>query len=722
MAETWSVDEVAKWLQSVGFADLAPRFLEEAISGDVLLALTSDELRKELDVPKFGIRKRLLGQIEKLRNAVPAKEEPGSEPKRSAHGSAAETVAVVPIHISVAPAAAAAAAEPPESHDTHAAGRSSGASETPAQHDTPSLKPSVREHSRSPSPLGKKRNCDAPTLAAATDSLKHGTAATPTPSDVPRSPESARRERSRSARRPDLSAVDRNGSQEEGHARVADEQRFRLHDIVRFVRLSAKALNGLQGKVCGRDASRLLVRMDDASVKSVKPENLLLIQRWAKNSAADDVGLRSLDEIMTQRSSGRASSSSKETMRNHPYFHARREERAQQASEAAFAAGRTEVSPADKSGSHCGGSEAPSAGSVHPAADSVNNGCDGDAQSDATQYDEDIPHGSDIHPDDELPNLRPSLRAAIATPEELRVHFGEKDVNKIEVLDPEEVVKARIRKIMNTAFNPGSTDAESRQALRQAQKLMHKHCLNDEDIFTKADQPETLSGMGAASITMTTPHSNHSNDSFSQISQILWLRRLTKALAKRFDVGCYWQGCWVVFYGNRVGAESAAYGFVCAANRIDWMAGSRPLPEDGRVTWNQGPSVAEFGRHRGKRFSDVLAEDPDYVTWAMSHEARLKRVDRIAMSDSVEHFVEYALSKTSPEKFDLAYKEGLAATLLTQAKADMRRKEQAPSLELALNGQREEFLERRMSPRPRFVTQSERSVVQRVTTVYRNVE
>jgi len=121
-------------------------------------------------------------------------------------------------------------------------------------------------------------------------------------------------------------------------------------------------------------------------------------------------------------------------------------------------------------------------------------------------------------------------------------------------------------------------------------------------------------------------------------------------------------------------------------NRIIWMAGSRAVPQNGRITWNQGPTTSEFGKHRGNKFSEVLADDPDYLAWAKGQEAKLRRLGEqstvdndgfstTARSDSIEHFLEYAASKDDPAKYDLAYKEGLTRALLQQAKADVNTEE-----------------------------------------------
>ena len=95
------------------------------------------------------------------------------------------------------------------------------------------------------------------------------------------------------------------------------------------------------------------------------------------------------------------------------------------------------------------------------------------------------------------------------------------------------------------------------------------------------------------------------------------------------------------FSGHSVCADSAAYGFACALNRIEWMAGDRSLPDDGVVTWNHAPPESDFGKYRGKRFSEVIAEDADYVTWARKQEekGRTPRWGRPCLEASVSEGV-----------------------------------------------------------------------------------
>ncbi|RKP33401.1 hypothetical protein BJ085DRAFT_27605, partial [Dimargaris cristalligena] len=65
--EQWSIEQVAAWLQQQGFGSLAPIFIENEISGDVLLDLNLTTL-KELQINTFGKRYHLMNAIIELRD------------------------------------------------------------------------------------------------------------------------------------------------------------------------------------------------------------------------------------------------------------------------------------------------------------------------------------------------------------------------------------------------------------------------------------------------------------------------------------------------------------------------------------------------------------------------------------------------------------------------------------------------------------------------------
>eukprot|EP01097_Dermamoeba_algensis_P002017 TRINITY_DN17_c0_g1_i1.p1 TRINITY_DN17_c0_g1~~TRINITY_DN17_c0_g1_i1.p1 ORF type:complete len:482 (-),score=138.05 TRINITY_DN17_c0_g1_i1:183-1628(-) len=66
----WSVNEVAEWLQTLDLGEYTRRFKDESITGDVLLALTSDDLRSFLRMERLGDRILILEEIKKLQDQV----------------------------------------------------------------------------------------------------------------------------------------------------------------------------------------------------------------------------------------------------------------------------------------------------------------------------------------------------------------------------------------------------------------------------------------------------------------------------------------------------------------------------------------------------------------------------------------------------------------------------------------------------------------------------
>ncbi|KAJ1978502.1 hypothetical protein H4R35_001880 [Dimargaris xerosporica] len=64
--ENWSIEQVAVWLDSQGFGSLVPIFVDNEISGDVLLELNLTTL-KELQIKTFGKRYHLMNAIIDLR-------------------------------------------------------------------------------------------------------------------------------------------------------------------------------------------------------------------------------------------------------------------------------------------------------------------------------------------------------------------------------------------------------------------------------------------------------------------------------------------------------------------------------------------------------------------------------------------------------------------------------------------------------------------------------
>ncbi|KAG0697293.1 hypothetical protein DFH29DRAFT_1003838 [Suillus ampliporus] len=64
----WSVEEVVDWLKSKGFGqDVCDRFIEQEITGDVLLELDINLLKAEIGIAAFGKRMRIANAIVELR-------------------------------------------------------------------------------------------------------------------------------------------------------------------------------------------------------------------------------------------------------------------------------------------------------------------------------------------------------------------------------------------------------------------------------------------------------------------------------------------------------------------------------------------------------------------------------------------------------------------------------------------------------------------------------
>ncbi|RPD67460.1 hypothetical protein L226DRAFT_529790 [Lentinus tigrinus ALCF2SS1-7] len=77
----WNVEEVIEWLKSKGFDQgVCDKFIEQEITGDVLLELNADILKSEIGIAAFGKRVRIVNAITELRRP-PSIEEAEAEPQ-----------------------------------------------------------------------------------------------------------------------------------------------------------------------------------------------------------------------------------------------------------------------------------------------------------------------------------------------------------------------------------------------------------------------------------------------------------------------------------------------------------------------------------------------------------------------------------------------------------------------------------------------------------------
>ena len=62
----WTAHQVSQWLNSEGFSNIALHFVRHGVTGQILLSLTTDELKNDLGVTKLADRRNLMKKIGKL--------------------------------------------------------------------------------------------------------------------------------------------------------------------------------------------------------------------------------------------------------------------------------------------------------------------------------------------------------------------------------------------------------------------------------------------------------------------------------------------------------------------------------------------------------------------------------------------------------------------------------------------------------------------------------
>jgi len=254
------------------------------------------------------------------------------------------------------------------------------------------------------------------------------------------------------------------------------------------------------------------------------------------------------------------------------------------------------------------------------------------------------------------PSKRQRLRCEILEVDALQAEFGfggavTTNFEGVGHNEHAQGVKVRIRKMLDMAFHPATPEAERSQALRNAQRLMKQHEVNETDVQTQEKTPQ--GGLFAARLTAVGKGAG--------IQKEKWMFTLTAAVNALFDTACYTHtrrgkpALYVVFYGSSDAAESAVYAFACASNLMLWMAGSRALPSDQTFTFG--------AKHRGQKFSAVFSEDKGYVVWA-------KKTEYEGAAECLQNFIEYVRAQEDPAEWDRAYLEGMAQALKSKTKSD----------------------------------------------------
>jgi len=211
------------------------------------------------------------------------------------------------------------------------------------------------------------------------------------------------------------------------------------------------------------------------------------------------------------------------------------------------------------------------------------------------------------------PSGRQVLRAEVVDRSVIERLFGDAldGVPDERSSDREDALKSRVRKMLELALHPHTGEAESGQALRNAQKLMRAHNLEEADVLQGAEGREEGGLQGVKLTPVNSQQRMRRNHEF-------WSKSLMVAVELTFDVASFvyrdraHNADYVIFYGPRAATGLAAYAYACASNRIDWMAGARAPPPD--------EVFHPCEEHAGKRFSDVLRVCPGYAEWVASLE------------------------------------------------------------------------------------------------------
>lgn len=64
---TWSIDDVKEWVKQIGFANFSEAFVDSRVDGDLLLQLTEEMLREDIQMKNGILRRRFLRELSSLR-------------------------------------------------------------------------------------------------------------------------------------------------------------------------------------------------------------------------------------------------------------------------------------------------------------------------------------------------------------------------------------------------------------------------------------------------------------------------------------------------------------------------------------------------------------------------------------------------------------------------------------------------------------------------------
>jgi Protein of unknown function (DUF2786) len=157
-------------------------------------------------------------------------------------------------------------------------------------------------------------------------------------------------------------------------------------------------------------------------------------------------------------------------------------------------------------------------------------------------------------------------------------------------------VKDRIIKLLNTGFHDQSNENEAKNAMKLAQRLMHKHNLSQALLLKERQESSNKNNQnGNDEIlkggTVTVRIVQRKTGQPALFAR--WLSQLTHPITDNFEVKCYHttargKTCSVTFYGIYTNAQLAAYAYRVATERISQMAANY-IPEK-----RQPPELAAY--------------------------------------------------------------------------------------------------------------------------------
>eukprot|EP00250_Pteridium_aquilinum_P034789 c8097_g1_i2 orf=249-2066(-) len=136
---------------------------------------------------------------------------------------------------------------------------------------------------------------------------------------------------------------------------------------------------------------------------------------------------------------------------------------------------------------------------------------------------------------------------------------------------PEGGVQAKIRKMLELGLHPDTPDIEAQQALKNAQRLLTKHNLQQADVLKGGLQANKQAFKGG--MRMVELRSRDKNKQAGRFEH--WVYSLALIVAKYFDTQYFVQKqsvLKVVFYGIRQNVDCAGYAFAATFNRISKLS------------------------------------------------------------------------------------------------------------------------------------------------------